>query len=346
MAQPETDDLLRLADARANAILAALSRRFLGPRDSEQRKTLAKIYAAIRSAQRMEIAASLHDPQRAIVRTLLGVDASTLSLDALLAQMDVWDRTLIETGDELYVTALLRTELVRDRQQQATSVVLWSGLYDDRDLWMGRLASGKPLAEHLAPATTRLLGLYRARTALYQLERAREQLSREMLSVASLIGLVLVVFLAVAIALQGTVLLAAAAGALGGSLSGTRQLRDSARRINVLRSFEPLAVLQPLVGAGAGLVVVLLISAGSGSILNAQLLASENAWAVYGLVAFVVGYSEPVFIRVIDRLAVSIAADEPAPGDVPPQQAEPPAGPSGAAAAGPSKPATREAETT
>jgi hypothetical protein len=76
-----------------------------------------------------------------------------------------------------------------------------------------------------------------------------------------------------------------------------------AESINALRAFRPLAILQPLVGVAVGLVAYLLVSVGAGSLLNPRLFTSNNAWAVFGLVAFVIGFSEPRFVRVTDRLA-------------------------------------------
>jgi hypothetical protein len=74
--------------------------------------------------------------------------------------------------------------------------------------------------------------------------------------------------------------------------------------------------------------VFLLLSAGIGNVLNKDVLGGDDAWAAFGLVAFVAGFSEPRFLKTIDNLADTFLRDEPAPATQPAQPAgsAPPSG--------------------
>lgn len=308
----ETADLQSLAERRAEEIVRSLSRGFLrGPFDSERRKILAKVYMAIRWAQEIDARGGLRPPECSMVVQLLASDATKLGLDALLALMDTWDRTLIETGDDKYVRTLLRAELVRDRQAK-TTVMTWSDVFseDDRTRWEGLLAEDPKPPIELEQAETQLLQLYRTRINQYDLERARDVMSVQLLWQASIAVAILVAGLVFILTRADPLYTSAAAGALGGAISGARQVRDAPRRIGALRGLRPLAVLQPLVGASAGLFAYLLINAGANNILNPTLITEANRWAVFGIAAFALGFSEPVFIRVIERLTDALLKEE------------------------------------
>jgi hypothetical protein len=89
--------------------------------------------------------------------------------------------------------------------------------------------------------------------------------------------------------------LALSAGALGATLSGALKLRETLGWDQVER-FEQALLLQPLIGAGAGLVVFL----GYAQIHD---VVNESNWIAGGLVAFLGGFSEPFFLRTVGRLA-------------------------------------------
>jgi hypothetical protein len=322
-------DIQTLADRRAGEIMRSLSRWGLRrPRDGEQRKVLAKVYQAIRAAQEIDARGGLKEPQRSMVARLLRTEATQIGLDSLLALMDVWDRTLVETRDEPYVRSVLMAEVVRGRRHGKTTVVTWNEVYarkddarkddakqddakQDEEL-IRALQAGSDLDEmQLERGSNRLLQLFRARTALYQLERARDEVSSRLLWNASVIVLALAALLLVALQLENPIWISAAAGALGGCISSTVQVRAAPRRIGALRAYVPLEVLQPLIGASAGLVTFLLLSAGVRNVFNPSLLGGTNSWAVYGLVAFVAGFSEPRFLKTVDNLADSFLRDEP-----------------------------------
>ena len=310
-ARTTVESLQSAADSRAAAILRSLSSRLRGPRDGEQRKTLAKIYQAILAAQQLETNGTLGEPQRSTVVRLLEVDATKLGLDALLALMDVWDRTLIEACDPMYIRGLLRVEIGRSRRDQPTSVVtLEDTIPGSTAQWSQAMANGSRFEPgECERGANQLFELYRRRAASYQLQRARDKLSTDLLRLASAIVFALVVSLIVALVAANPIAIAATAGALGACISSTMHLRMMPRQLGTLRAYQPLAALQPLIGAAAGLFVYMLLSASAANMLNTQMFGPDNSWAVTGLVAFVAGFSEPRFIGVVDRLA-DVVLDE------------------------------------
>jgi hypothetical protein len=111
--------------------------------------------------------------------------------------------------------------------------------------------------------------------------------------------LVLIGAFATSIGLAGgdwrVILLAALAGGVGAGLSGAFKLRDQVRNINDLRALRPALVVQPLLGAAAGLFLLLVLESG--------LLSVKLGWAGQGAVAFVAGFSEPFFLGIVNRVA-------------------------------------------
>jgi hypothetical protein len=89
-------------------------------------------------------------------------------------------------------------------------------------------------------------------------------------------------------------LFAAAAGALGGMLSGATKLRDMFAMDDV-RRFSQWIWLQPVFGAAAGLVVFL---------AYVKVHRSKD-WPGEGLAGFAGGFSEPFFLRTVERLTGS-----------------------------------------
>jgi hypothetical protein len=323
-------DLQQLADTRAVAVLDILTKPraifWRGyPRDPEQRKLLEKIHIAIRWLQELEARGTLKGPQRAMALRLLAADPVMYRIDALLPLMDDWDRLLIETRDELYVRPLLAAELERDTKS-STSVVTWSRLFGkERPFWADAIQQGTPLvADELTKAANQLLELYRARTSAYELHRARLHMTSRLLWWLSPFLAVLVGGLMIALTSRESVWIAALAGALGGLVSGAFRVRDQVKQINALRAFWPIAIVQPLLGAAAGLFLFLVVNVGVSGVLNADLVSEDNAWAVYGVVAFIAGFSQPIFLGVIDKFADLLdPKDEPNPaaGDAATQEA-------------------------
>jgi len=96
------------------------------------------------------------------------------------------------------------------------------------------------------------------------------------------------------------VLLAVGAGALGNTLSGVFELRRLAEMTEV-KQFSLPVLVQPFLGAAAGLVGLLVVR--SGLITIARL--PRTGWTPVGLVAFAIGFSEPFFLKTVARLTAS-----------------------------------------
>jgi hypothetical protein len=321
---PAADEFARLAAQRADQILALLRepalRRWLRfweprPRDPELRKLLAGVHAAIRDAERLTVESpeTFDEAARTRATTLLRVDPRRLGIDAALELIDGWDQLLIEHSDERYVRDLLVLELARDRVD--TTATTWSDVFGDGPAEEERklLASGAPLrGEELVAARNQLTALYRARFTLYALTRARLALKAHHLWLLTPVLLVLLVGFAIVLDAAGgdrdTILLAALAGAVGATLAGTFKLRDQISTINALRAFSPAIVVQPLIGAVAGLFLLLVLES---EVIKLDWGGPE--WATDGAIAFVAGFSEPFLLGVVNRVAE--IGDQPPPAE-------------------------------
>ena len=311
---PSTSAALQsAADSAAARIQGALSRRWREPRDPEQRKILAKIYQAIRWLQEIDDRGGAATSTRSSALRLLAEDPTTMSLDGLIAVMDAWDRTLIDVGDDDYLASLLRTELVRDRGPK-TSVLTWSDVFSmkDREDWLVRLAADGGFAEGRGLAQEQLRELYRARTSEYEIGRSRDAMASRVLWVGTVVLAIVAVPLLVGVGLRDAVWTSFAAGAVGGAVSGARNIRAAARRISALRALIPVTILQPVIGAAVGIVVLALVTAGGPKVLNTAFFDTANLWAYSGFLAFAAGYSEPKFIRVVEHLFNAVLDPEPA----------------------------------
>ena len=91
------------------------------------------------------------------------------------------------------------------------------------------------------------------------------------------------------------VLFAASAGALGGTLGGAFQLRRT-MLFEDIRAIQQTLLLQPVIGAASGLVVFLAYVQ-----IHTQ---TGNYWIAGGLAGFAGGFSEPAFLKTVERLTV------------------------------------------
>ena len=303
----EAGELEPFAGQRAQELLDVLSAATwrVGravPRDPELRKLLGRIHTAIREARRIEAESEAGlGAGRARATQLLEVDPRGMSIDAVLELIDGWDQLLIEHGDSLYVSSLLIAEHTRDQQQ--TTSATWSGVFGAVPAagW-DKVAVGERLTDsERDEAVHQLAGLYRARSILYDLERARRQMQVRYLWLLTPVIAILVIGLVLAMSarMPGAPLpIVIVAGALGASVSGARKLRDEVPNINALRAFAPAIVVQPLLGAAAGLLLLLALESG---LLGLE--TSGEGWALAGALAFAAGFSEPVFLGVVARIA-------------------------------------------
>lgn len=106
-------------------------------------------------------------------------------------------------------------------------------------------------------------------------------------------------------------LIAGSAGAIGGVLSGFIKLRDQVKEMSDLRSYSAAMRAQPFVGATVGALFYLLLASGilgAGEMDAGFTSASKMSWPLVAINCFLAGYSEPFFLRVVQR--VGGAADK------------------------------------
>jgi hypothetical protein len=290
------------------------------PRDPELRKVLGRICNDIRETDRLEAAGKLLPAAKARAQDLLAIDLRTLRLDAALETVDGWDQLVIEHGDERFLCTLLETEYARALSPTETTVATWKMLFGVEPVpALQAFRSGQPVGEADLQATrNRLAALYRTRSTLYALDRARMAMKARHLWLMAPVLLALIGACMLAARLSGSgwssVFLAGLTGALGGAIAGAYKLRDHIVRINQLRAFAPGIVVQPLLGAGAGLFLLFVIDSGLVKFGDVS-----SGWQLKAALAFVAGFSEPFFLGVVNRVA-GIEEKHPTPGAAPATQ--------------------------
>ena len=298
-APPPLDELLRSQ---------RWTRKRSGP---ELRKALAVIQSEVTETRRL-----LDQPADRVslrteaalseLRQLLDQDVSKLTIDAAWELAGGLKRLNLRLGDEHYVDALLGHEAAR--AQQGGRWHPWDEHFEREELsrLLEAYRTGRPSPAQHAQAVDRLTFLYLMRAESGRNRRARAALKCVYLTRLAVVLLALLVGAGVATELVSkddlwhAVLLTACAGALGSTLSGVLKARDHLVQLDELRSFWPTMRVQPLVGASAGLVVLML--------LESEMLtlgaAGAQGGSVQGLLAFVAGFSEPFFLHIVDRVAV------------------------------------------
>lgn len=273
-------------------------RSFRAVHDPEHRKLLRRLHTNLLEVSHFD---DQPEEMRTRVAELLAFEPQSLSLDATAELVDISDQLVIAHGSESHVRGMLAYEDVRDAKQVRPTI--WSEVFGEpmAEGWPTQAAT--PLGPGEAPRRM-LAALYAARASLYELERARLMQRAYYLLRLVPVLIVLVLGLAVLIGtIDGgpsgqTIFAAALAGALGGAVSGTFKLRDHIAHIGELRAFQPALVVQPLIGAAAGLFVL--------AVLESRVIDIDwggQDWAEAAVFAFVAGFSEPFFLGVVSRVA-------------------------------------------
>ena len=243
---------------------------------------------------------------RTRLEDLIRKDVTMLSIDAAWDLANELKRELLLVGDASYVWAQLEYEAARDKKPNKWH--RWRDYFAPqklRALIAARTGGVVTEAAHL-DAVRSLMKLYELR-AEAGLER-RVRAAQKYRYLTALIPMLLVglILLSAGIYENGRVgiwkamWVAASAGALGATLSGTFRVRDRLIELDDLRSFWPAMRVQPLIGATAGLVTLFVLETGAVE-LGAQQTAS---WAALALFTFVAGFSEPFFLGLVQRVAV------------------------------------------
>jgi hypothetical protein len=226
-------------------------------------------------------------------------------------RLDKLDELAPRLGDRHFVFALLETELWWSKSD-AEKRPLLKELFSE-----AQLQHLQQMAEQYRNGGASENDLQQVRASLGRLSRERNDSSRhERVTAAEKRRLVRWPFLPelfVLTLLFGTfavvadwrhefwsyVLFAASAGALGGTLGGALDLRETFEWDEVKRLRQAI-VLQPLIGAAAGLVVFFAYLQIHGPI------GESKAWLAAGLSAFAGGFSESVFLQTVGKLTSSM----------------------------------------
>jgi hypothetical protein len=294
-------------------------------RDPELRRAYRRLRRATHEASRLQYTPRSQDDSspclegesEAHFARLLSLSLDHLrSIDALDEDVDALEDVLLERGDRKYIYSRICYELYlagsSKRGRQTTKLTHRDLLPDDENFrkWSSK-GSGLPAAE--LDAARLLLGVIargRTRAASHQRTRARIR-QYYLLQYLAPILVALVVGLGVATVFLidpgqhrawEIVLLAAMAGAIGSALASLYQVRDRLLKIDELRAFWPAMLVQPLLGAAAGLVLLLILES---ALLGLVQLDAESPvpWATIGILGFVAGYSEAWFLSLVARLA-------------------------------------------
>jgi hypothetical protein len=265
-------------------------------RDPEARKNIEILAARLADAVDRHLREPLPEATTARLAELVREARELLSLEALLDARRSVEELLLDRAD----LPLLRQWTAAEYAEEASTLVIWRGLYG-ADL--PELLNDQPDPPSQAVQDTtraRLQRLVAARFWLYRPERARRRLRTSYLRGVAPVVALFGVLLGVAIARQvpngsGVVLLAAAAGASGASLSGLLRFRDEVRLGGQVREFLPFYLAQVIVGGVFGLAILLVVTAG-------WLDLGTDA-ARIGAVSFLAGFSEPFAIGTVARLS-------------------------------------------
>ncbi|HET8873266.1 MAG TPA: hypothetical protein VFM83_06230 [Gaiellaceae bacterium] len=237
---------------------------------------------------------------------LTRIDVGNLTIDGAWELANELKRELLLAGDASYVWAQLEYEAARDKKPNKWH--RWSDYFASkklRGLIAARTNGTVTESAHL-DAVRSLMKLYelRAESGLERRVRAAQKFRYLTALIPMLfVGLMLLTAGIYESGREGiwkAIWVAASAGALGATLSGTFRVRDRLIELDDLRSFWPAMRVQPLIGATAGLVTLFVLETGA-----VELGAKQTAsWAALALFTFVAGFSEPFFLGLVQRVAV------------------------------------------
>jgi hypothetical protein len=279
-------------------------------RNPELRKALGEIQAHVSEVRRLLALPRETQPLRSekLEEQLIGILDATgrrLDIDAAWELASDLKRALLRLGDANYLAALLDREAGRDRSPGARHG--WHELFPEDELTelRGRFRRGSVDTPTHARAVERLTALYLARADRGRSLRAKAAQKRRYLVMLAPVLSLCLAGLGVVVAIRASgiwpsVLLAASAGALGATLSGVRTVRDQLVELRDLRAFAPSMGIQPLVGATAGLLLLLVLESKAIAIQGFD----SGSWAALGLLAFAAGFSEPFLLGVVRRIGV------------------------------------------
>jgi hypothetical protein len=321
-AAPSPDALSGLAERREAEVREALCKpdpRFRWETDTpELHKQLRIILTRLAEMRRLlrqrDEGPKLAPTQANDVRRALDtkVESYATHLGTCTEYADSLERLLVNLGGPVYIHTLLLREVRRD---DTDGDLRWGEFFSRKELNRLVAAYDKPelpdekSLEHRS-AVDRLNYLFGLRSHIHHRHaRARSRLKSVYLWRLAAVLFVLLVLLCAAVfwndGSKGLVLAStvAAAGALGSALTGVFKVRDELSRIGDLRLFGSALVVQPLVGASAGLLLLMVLDTG---LPGFEPVTLEKArWTTFASYAFIAGFSEPFFLGIVQRVAAT-----------------------------------------
>jgi hypothetical protein len=202
------------------------------------------------------------------------------------ALADRLQREVLRIANDPTLHALLAAETIKDRPRPSVSAVPWDSMYpiDSLEEFLNALHGPEVPKDQRAHAKACLESLYLRRSEVANRDRAEQQTRSAYLArwTAILCPLVILLGLSVNQAMASVwhtwvVLVGAVAGALGSTLKGLLHVRQLSR-LAELRSFRALLLTQPVIGAGAALIVLLLLESHV-VVLPGTTSTSATGWA-------------------------------------------------------------------
>ncbi|MDQ4149773.1 MAG: hypothetical protein M3164_07295 [Actinomycetota bacterium] len=236
------------------------------------------------------------------LREILSEDLATAPVETLWLAADSLKLLIPQVADESYVGLLLESESVHERNRAPRR---WSNYFplEELDALLAAYREGSVSRAQHERAVRALVTLWDWRRIDDTEQRARVALkARSFLHYAFLLaGLVLAlgVFLYLVDGSLASILTAAAAGALGSTISAARKLHDLVS-VEELRALRGWKVLQALLGASAGLFAFMLLS--SDVIRLPGTSGSSTSWAVFATYGFIAGFAEPLVLGVVANI--------------------------------------------
>jgi hypothetical protein len=255
--------------------------------------------------------------------SLLGRITKSMNRDLVWDVAEQLKIALLTLSPVERLSSLLEAELALERRSaespgasnargQRKDGIPWSAHFEVSELreLTEALTSSNPHEAKIRVARFRLAQLYEARVDHWRHERAFIQLRTNYLhAISFLLCGTLLVFGALTWRAGGPLLklcLVCSAGALGAIFTGLFKVRDEMVSIRQLRSFSPILIAQPLVGAASAAVVFIVFQTG---IVRLGGIAPEAlAWHHHATLGFLAGFSEAFLLGIVGRLAA--ATDE------------------------------------
>jgi hypothetical protein len=230
-----------------------------------------------------------------------------LTLKLLLGQRFELERFLVELGDDKY----LRSRAADLFSEGEGTGVTWSRLIQEGHFsgpppLLADVPKGDNTAEERSDAVEQTRQMLARLIAAKETEdlplRGRRELKQKALLLVLPVIFAATVALGVAIGNvkegKGDILLAACAGATGAALGRLFKLRDDVNLGVQIREFVQFFVGQVVVGAVAGLLVYLVVTAG--------FIRPGGGTSGLAAFAFVAGFSEAVFLGLVGRIGQTL----------------------------------------